>query len=159
MARTMLNSHKLAKNLWAEAVHTACYTINRVYLRSGTQTTPYEIWKGKSPTVSYFHIFGSKCYVLNDKDPRGNFDAKSDEAIFLGYSPNSKAYRVLNKRTNRIMESANVIVDDQIEGIKSQDTSEDLTVAESPEDSAVPEQTQITEENSKPPEEEENQRF
>ena len=132
----MLNSHNLAKNLWAEVVHTACYTINRVYLRGGTKTTPYEIWKGKTPTVSYFHIFGSKCYVLNDKDQRGKFDAKSDEAIFLGYSPNSKAYRVLNKRTNRIMESANVIVDDQIETSQARDSSEDLPAAESDEDNA-----------------------
>ena len=48
MARVMLNSKKLSKRLWAEAIFTACYTINRVFLRPGTLKTPYEIWKGKT---------------------------------------------------------------------------------------------------------------
>ncbi|CAL8084935.1 unnamed protein product [Prunus armeniaca] len=54
MARVMLNSKNLAKHFWAEAVSTACYISNRVFVRSGTKQTPYEIWKGKKPNVSYF---------------------------------------------------------------------------------------------------------
>ena len=48
MARVMLNSKKLSFRLWAEAVNTACYTINRVFLRSGTNKTSYEIWRGEN---------------------------------------------------------------------------------------------------------------
>jgi len=43
----------------------------------------------------------------------GKFDSKSDEGIFLGYSTNSRAYRVFNKRTETVMESINVVVDDE----------------------------------------------
>ena len=43
MARVMLNSKKLSKRLWAETLNTACYTINRVYLRPGTKKIPYEL--------------------------------------------------------------------------------------------------------------------
>ncbi|KAK0584445.1 hypothetical protein LWI29_013360 [Acer saccharum] len=61
MARVMLNSKKVPRNLWAEAVNTACYVSNRVFKRPGTKQTSYELWKGKKPNVSYFHTFGSKC--------------------------------------------------------------------------------------------------
>ena len=56
-------------------------------------------------------MFGSKCYILNDQENLGKFDAKSDEGIFLGYSTTSRAYRVFNKRTKTIMESINVKID------------------------------------------------
>jgi len=62
--------------------------------------------------VKYFHVFGSVCYILADRDPRRKFDPKSDEGIFLGYSRNSRAYRVFNKRTKSMMESINVVVND-----------------------------------------------
>lgn len=63
--------------------------------------------------MKYFHIFGSKCYILNDREKVRKFEPKSDEGIFLGYSPNSRAYRVYNKRIKTVQESINVIVDDQ----------------------------------------------
>ncbi|KAK0594074.1 hypothetical protein LWI29_008023 [Acer saccharum] len=96
MARVMLLSNNVPRNLWAEAINTACYIGNRVFLRPGTRNTSYELWKGKRPNVSYFHTFGSKCYILNDRDQLGKFDAKSDEGIFIGYALNSRAYRVFN---------------------------------------------------------------
>ena len=64
--------------------------------------------------MKYFRIFGSKCYILNDRENPGKFDAKSDEGIFLGYSTNSWAYRVYNKRTKMVMESINVVINDTI---------------------------------------------
>jgi hypothetical protein len=47
------------------------------------------------------------------------FDPKSDEGIFLGYSTNSHAYRVFNKRTKIVMESINVVIDDDEVGSPS----------------------------------------
>ena len=55
--------------------------------------------------MKYFQVFGSKGYILNDRENLGKFDAKSDEGIFLGYSTTSRAYRVFNKRTKMVMES------------------------------------------------------
>ena len=62
--------------------------------------------------MSYFHVFGSICYILNDRKHLAKFDSKSDNSVFLCYSTNSKAYRVFNIRTQAIMESANVVIDD-----------------------------------------------
>jgi len=112
MARVMIHSSNLNQHFWGEAVNNACHIINRVYLRSETNKTPYEIWRGKKPTVKYFKTFGSKCYILHDRENLGKFDSKSEEGIFLGYSTNSRAYRVFNKRTEIVMESINVVVDD-----------------------------------------------
>ena len=64
--------------------------------------------------MKYFRVFGSKCYILNDRKNPGKFDAKNDEGIFLGYSTNSRAYRVYNKLTTMVMESINVVIDDTI---------------------------------------------
>ena len=59
-ARAMIHAKKLPYHFWAEAMNTACYVHNRVTLKKGTPTTLYEVWKGRKPTVKYFHVFGSK---------------------------------------------------------------------------------------------------
>ncbi|KAG9453422.1 hypothetical protein H6P81_006326 [Aristolochia fimbriata] len=81
MARVMLLSKGLPEKLWAEAINTACYITNRVFFRPFTHKTPYELYKEKKPTVSHFHNFGSKCYILCDKEVLGKFAARSDEVF------------------------------------------------------------------------------
>lgn len=109
----MIHGNNVSVKFWAEAVNTACYIINRVYVKPGSSTTPYEIWKGKTPNLCYFHIFGCVCYILNDKDPLGKFDAKSDEGMFMGYASNNMAFRVYNRRTGKVEELVNVVFDDR----------------------------------------------
>ncbi|KAK4857911.1 hypothetical protein QYF36_008143 [Acer negundo] len=115
-------------NLWAEAVNTACYIGNRVFLRPGTRQISYELWRGRKPNVSYFHTFGSKCYILNDRDQLGKFNAKSDEGIFIGCALNSRAYRVFNLKTHTVMESSNVVVDDT--RLKSNNHEEEVAIVD-----------------------------
>ena len=84
-----------------------------MYFRPNTKKTPYELWRGKKPVVKYFRIFGSDCYILRDRENLENFDAKSDKRIFLGYSTSSKAYRVYNLKNKIVMESTNVVINDE----------------------------------------------
>ena len=112
MAHVMLNDKKLSERLWTEVVNTAYHTINHVYFRPGTKKTLYELWKGKKPNVSYFHIFGSTCYIFSYREYLGKLDSKSDIGIFLSYTNNNKAYRVYNMITQTVMELVNVVVDD-----------------------------------------------
>ena len=84
-----------------------------MYFRPNTKKTPYELWRGKKPVVKYFKIFGSDCYILRDRENLENFDAKSDKGIFLGYSTSSKAYRVYNLKNKIVMESTNVVINDE----------------------------------------------
>jgi transposase InsO family protein len=64
MARTMLDEYKAPDRFWAKAINTACYSINRLYLQRILKKTSYELLTGKKPNVSYFRVFGSKCFIL-----------------------------------------------------------------------------------------------
>ena len=112
MARAMLYNKDVARNLWGEAVNTACHTVNRVYFRPDTKKTPYELWKARKPNVKYFKIFESTCFILKDRENVGKFDSQSDEGIFLDYSSTSKACRIYNKRTMKVMETVNVVINE-----------------------------------------------
>ncbi|GJY02320.1 retrovirus-related pol polyprotein from transposon TNT 1-94 [Tanacetum coccineum] len=112
MSRTLLNEQSIPQKFWCNAVDTSTYILNRILIRPFLGKTPYELFKGKKPNLEYFKVFGSKCFILNTKDYLTKFDPKSTEGIFLGYSPNSKAYVVLNKETMKVKESLNVKFDE-----------------------------------------------
>ena len=112
MAQVMLKAKSVLTKIWVEVVNSTFYISNQIYQRPGTLKTSYEIWKGEKPNLKHLHKFGSLCYILNDKEPRGKFNAKSDKSVFLGYCTNSCAYRVYNKRIKIVMESVNMRVDD-----------------------------------------------
>ena len=86
-----------------------------MYFRPDTEKTPYELWKGRKLNVKYFRISGSTCFILKDRENVGKFDSRSDECIFLGYSSTSKAYQVYNKRTMKVMETVNVVIDESLD--------------------------------------------
>ena len=114
MACVMLHNKKMPQSFWEKPVNTACHTLNRVYFRFDSKKTPYELWKGKKPIVKYFKIFGTDCYILRDRENLEKFDAKSNKGYFLGYSSTSKAYKVYNLRTKTVMESSNVVINDEL---------------------------------------------
>ena len=62
--------------------------------------------------MKYFRIFRSTYFILKDRENVGKFDSRSDKGIFLGYSSISKAYRVYNKRTMKVIEIVNVVIDE-----------------------------------------------
>ncbi|GKC73239.1 retrovirus-related pol polyprotein from transposon TNT 1-94, partial [Tanacetum coccineum] len=112
MSRTMLNEQSIPQNFWCNSVDTSTYILNRILIRLFLGKTPYELFNCKKPSLEYFKVFGSKCFILNTKDYLTKFDPKSTEGVFLGYSPNSKSYIVLNKETMKIEESLNVKFDE-----------------------------------------------
>ena len=99
MARTMLAESTLPKKLYAKVVSISCYIVNRAMVRLILKKTPHELLKGKKPNLSYFKPFGIKCFIHNNnKENLNKFEAKSQEGFFLGYSTNSRAYKVFNIR-------------------------------------------------------------
>ncbi|GJU80165.1 retrovirus-related pol polyprotein from transposon TNT 1-94 [Tanacetum coccineum] len=66
----------------------------------------------KKPDLSFFHVFGALCYPTNDNDDLGKLDAKADIGIFVGYAPAKKAFRIYNKRTQKIIETIHVTFDE-----------------------------------------------
>ena len=84
---------------WGEAVNTAYYVINKVFLKSFLNKTSYELLFNKKLIVGYFKIFGCKYFILNIKEYLDKFDKKTDENILLYYAIDKRAYRVYNRRT------------------------------------------------------------
>nr|GEV26242.1 putative ribonuclease H-like domain-containing protein [Tanacetum cinerariifolium] len=102
-AKTMLADSKLLTTFWAEAVNTACYVQNRVLVVKPHNKTPYELFHGRTPNLSFMRSFRCLVIILNTKDHLGKFNGKADKGFFVGYSLISKAFKVFNSRT-RIME-------------------------------------------------------
>jgi hypothetical protein len=112
MARTMLDEYKTSNIFWCEAVNTACHAINRLYLHKKLQKTSYELLTGNKPKVSYFRVFGCKCFILNKRPKTSKFAPKVDEGILLGYGSNEHAYRVFNKTVGRVEVTIDVTFDE-----------------------------------------------
>nr|GEY90991.1 retrovirus-related Pol polyprotein from transposon TNT 1-94 [Tanacetum cinerariifolium] len=107
-ARTMLSTAKVPLFFWFEAIATACFTQNRSLVIPRHEKTPYHIINDRKPSVKFFHIFGSVCYIVRDGENLDKMKEKGNECIFVGYSTQSRAYIVFNKRTRVIMESIHV---------------------------------------------------
>ncbi|GJS66655.1 putative ribonuclease H-like domain-containing protein [Tanacetum coccineum] len=107
-ARTMLADSKLPTTFWAEAVNTACYVQNEVLVTKPYNKTPYELFLGRKPSLGFMRPFGCPITILNTIYHLGKFDGKTDEGFFVGYSINSKAFRVFNNRTRIVEENLHV---------------------------------------------------
>jgi hypothetical protein len=112
MARTMLDEYKTPDRFWAEAIHTACYSINRLYLHRILKKTSYELLTGKKSNVSYFRVFGRKCFLLIKRGRKSKFAPKAVEGFLLGYESNIRAYRVFNKSTGLVKVSRDIVFDE-----------------------------------------------
>jgi hypothetical protein len=117
MARTMLDEYKTPRKFWAEAINTACYISNRVFLRSKLGKTSYELRFGHQPKVSHLRVFGCKCFVLKSRN-LDKFEARSTDGLFLGYPAHTRDYRVLILGTNKIVETCEVSFDEASPGTR-----------------------------------------
>jgi hypothetical protein len=103
MARMMLGEFKTPERFWSEAVNTACHAINWLYLHRLLKKTSYELLTGNKPNVSYFRVFGSKCYILVKKGRHSKFAPKVVEGFWdIGFASKfgSKCYSVRCARLN-----------------------------------------------------------
>jgi hypothetical protein len=136
MARMMLDEHRTPRHFWVEAINTACYISNQIFLHSLLNLTPFELCFGCQPSISHLRSFGCKCFILK----HGNldkFESRSSDGIFLGYTPHGRSYRVPNLEINTVVESCYVIFDeiapyphDVFESISDKEMEESIFVDE-----------------------------
>jgi hypothetical protein len=88
-------------NYWDKAINTACHAINCLYLHKYYKKTSYELLTGNKYKVSYFRVFGCKCFILSKKPRSSKFAPKIDEGFLLGYGPNEHANQVFNLSIGR----------------------------------------------------------
>jgi hypothetical protein len=111
MVRMTLDDHRTPRCFWADAINTACYISNRIFLHSILHLTPFELRFGHKTSISHLKPFGGKCFVLK----LGNldkFESRSSDSILLGYTPHDRSYRVFNLETNTIVESCDMTFDE-----------------------------------------------
>nr|GEW78704.1 hypothetical protein [Tanacetum cinerariifolium] len=111
-ARTMLSAAKVPLFFWAEEIATTCFTQNCSLVIPRHEKTPYHISNDRKPSVKFFHIFGSLCYIVRDGENLDKMKEKGDECIFVGHSTQLRYYKVFNKRARVIMETIHVNFDD-----------------------------------------------
>nr|GFB83687.1 Gag-Pol polyprotein [Tanacetum cinerariifolium] len=104
---------------------TACFTQNCSLVIPRHEKTHYHIINNQKPSVKFFYIFGSTYYIVRDSENIDKMKEKGDECIFVGYSTQSRAYIVFNKRTRVIMESIHVNFD-ELPHMASDHSSSDL---------------------------------
>nr|GEZ99360.1 retrovirus-related Pol polyprotein from transposon TNT 1-94 [Tanacetum cinerariifolium] len=105
-ARTKLSTAK------AKAIATTCFIQNSSLVIPRHEKTPYHIINGRKPSVKFFYIFGSLCYIIRDGEKLDKMKEKGDARIFVGYSTQSRAYKLFNKRTRVIVETIHVKSDE-----------------------------------------------
>lgn len=115
--RAMLITSKLPKTLWEEAIMYACYLKNRSPTRALKDMTPHEAFWGKRPDLATLHEFGVECWVLLPEGQQDKLSPKSILHRFVGISEESRAWRVYNPSTHRVITSRNVIFRDRKEVI------------------------------------------
>ncbi|GJZ77336.1 retrovirus-related pol polyprotein from transposon TNT 1-94 [Tanacetum coccineum] len=111
-ARTMLSASKLPLFFWAEAIATACYTQNRSIIILTHEKIAYHIINYRKLLIKHLHIFGCTCYLTRDGENLDKMKEKGHPCILVGYSTQSKGYRVYNKRTRLIVESIHLRFDE-----------------------------------------------
>jgi hypothetical protein len=95
MARTMLDEHRTPRRFWADAISTACYICNQIFLHLILHLTPFELRFGRKPSIFHFRPFGCKCFVLKCKN-LDKFESQAFDGILLVYTPHGRSYRVYN---------------------------------------------------------------
>lgn len=102
LARSMLSHNDLPRNLWSEAMATACYLLNRIPKKDSDGVTPFELWYKRKPTYDHLHDFGSPCYGLIPPETRKKWESKCRRYLFLGYTASNENFRVYDPITTDV---------------------------------------------------------
>lgn len=113
MVRSMLSEKKIPKNFWPEAVNWTVHILNRSPTLAVQNMTPEEAWSGTKPSVEYFRVFGCISYVHVPDAKRTKLEDKSVACVLLGVSEESKAYRLYDPITKKVIISKDVVFEEK----------------------------------------------
>jgi hypothetical protein len=99
----MIDENRTPRRFWVDAISTACYISNRIFLCSILNLTPFELCFGRKPSVLHLKLFGCKCFILKCGN-LDKFESRSSDGILFKYTPHGRSYRVFNLETNTIVE-------------------------------------------------------
>lgn len=113
---TLLIDARLPMIFWAEAVATATYLRNVSLTKGGNNKTPLEMWAGREPTVSYLKRFGCLAYYYIPKVNRNKLQPRAKKEIFIGYSQETREYRIYDPKSRKINAVRTAKFDESVKG-------------------------------------------
>jgi hypothetical protein len=108
MARSMLTAKHLSNEYWAEAVATAIYILNRCLTKSVKNRIPQGAWTGSKHDVAHLTFFGCVAYAHVPDEMRRKMDNKGQKCIFVGYSEETKGYKLYDPVARKVIISHDV---------------------------------------------------
>ena len=108
----MLHYKKLPKKFWAKAVPRAIYILNRCPIKSVRDKTPQEVWSGRKPNFSHLKVFGCIAYAHVQDELKKKLNNKAEKCIFVGYSQETKGYKLHNPTTQMVIINRDVTFED-----------------------------------------------
>ncbi|GKV36358.1 hypothetical protein SLEP1_g44499 [Rubroshorea leprosula] len=148
MARSMLNEKKLPQTFWAEAVATTVHILNLSPTKAVRNMTPYEAWWKRKPNVSSLRVFGCISYAMIASNDRTKMDQKSEKCIFVGYSCESKGYRLYNPITKKLIIRRDVVFDENSAWEWNEGKIQHLSYEESESSEPQAEETEVGQQSS-----------
>ena len=128
--RSQMHSKRVPLYLWGEATVSTIYVLNRSLINF-LNVTPFESWYGRKPDVSHIRTFGSRVFAHVPEQNRRKLDPKAEKCIFIGYGVGSKAYRLWNPVSRKVIISRDIIVDEEAEHVDRKGTVLEETVSKS----------------------------
>jgi len=113
--RCMLHRAGLSTFLWPEAARAMVFIRNRCPSRSiDGGRTPHELWTDEKPSLDLLRVFGCIAHMHVPKERRGNkLSDRSIQCIHVGYSLESKAYRLYDPASKKVLVSRDVTFEEQ----------------------------------------------
>lgn len=112
MVQSMIARKNIPKIVWPEAINRSIHVLNRSPTLAIKNMTPEEVWTGHKPSVDHFRIFGCLAYAHVPNAKRSKLDDKWVKYVLLGVSEESKAYRLFNPLTHKVIISRDVMFDE-----------------------------------------------
>ena len=106
MVRSMISHFTLPESLWAEAIKTAVYVLNRV-LSKAVAKTPYELWTNKKPSIRHLHVWGCPAKARPYKPNEKKLDSRTMSCFFVGYFERSRGFKFYDPSTRSFFEIGN----------------------------------------------------
>ncbi|GJW28531.1 putative retrotransposon protein, partial [Tanacetum coccineum] len=107
MVRTMMSQITLPKSFWDYALETVARILNMVPTKKAEQT-PYEVWNGQAPKLSYLKVWGCEALVKRDTLTKPDkLEPRSIKCIFVGYPKKTIGYSFYYPPKNKVLVARN----------------------------------------------------
>ncbi|GJX69405.1 retrotransposon protein, putative, ty1-copia subclass [Tanacetum coccineum] len=129
MVRSMMSQTTLPKSFWDYALETAARILNMVPSKK-VDKTPYEIWHGQAPKLSYLRVWGCEAFVKHDTLTKPDkLDPRSFKCIFVGYPKETMGYSFYSPSENKVFVARNAeFFESKLLDLKASGSVEDLEV-------------------------------